>query len=387
MTAKADHDAEAELADMRREARRKKVAKALAQEPRAMVDADDLAVDTPESPVLKRYLLDDATVESLGEVCKGNPQGVGIYRDELVSLLRGLDKEGQEQARGFYLSGWNGNDDAQVDRIIRGHHRIESVCLSIIGSTQPGRIGDYLAGAVKDTASNDGLVQRFGLLVWPDLSQRRENIDRPPDATHKRRAFTLFERLAVADPIASWGAEPVIGHDGEIDAGAPPELRLDDEALDLFTEWRTRLEHELRSGELHPAMESHLSKYRKLVPGLALLIHLADDGHGPVRATAMIKALAWSVYLRSHAVRAYGSVTSAGATGAKALLKRIQRGDAQNLFSARDIYRRHWSRLSTKQEVDSAIDTLTDYGWLEPARIETDGRSKTVYSIHPEALR
>ena len=35
-------------------------------------------------------------------------------------------------------------------------------------------------------------------------------------------------------------------------------------------------ERRIRSGKDHAAFESHLAKYRKLVPALALLIHLAD---------------------------------------------------------------------------------------------------------------
>jgi putative DNA primase/helicase len=37
------------------------------------------------------------------------------------------------------------------------------------------------------------------------------------------------------------------------------------------------LEKRLR-GDLHPALESHLAKYRKLVPALALICHLVDGG-------------------------------------------------------------------------------------------------------------
>src|SRR3546814_10544767 len=59
-------------------------------------------------------------------------------------------------------------------------------------------------------------------------------------------------------------------------------LRVDDAGFELFREWRAGLEHRLRSGELHPAVESHLAKYRKLVPSLALIHHLAGFGSGAV---------------------------------------------------------------------------------------------------------
>jgi hypothetical protein len=53
-----------------------------------------------------------------------------------------------------------------------------------------------------------------------------------------------------------------------------PVLRLDREAHGIFLEWRTDLERRLRSSGLPPALESHLAKYRKLVPALARINHL-----------------------------------------------------------------------------------------------------------------
>src|SRR3546814_13672811 len=73
-------------------------------------------------------------------------------------------------------------------------------------------------------------------------------------------------------------------------------LRVDDAGFELFREWRAGLEHRLRSGELHPAVESHLAKYRKLVPSLALIHHLAGFGSGAVGERSVLAALAWAQY-------------------------------------------------------------------------------------------
>jgi len=73
-------------------------------------------------------------------------------------------------------------------------------------------------------------------------------------------------------------------------------------------------------------MESHLAKYRKLVPGLALLLHLADRGTGPVSEKAALQALGWAEYLESHAMRAYASVLTPEAAAAKAVIGRIRKG-------------------------------------------------------------
>src|SRR5690349_7849938 len=49
-------------------------------------------------------------------------------------------------------------------------------------------------------------------------------------------------------------------------------------AQERFSAWRKELEQKIRGGHLEPALESHLAKSRSLLPKLALLFHLAEDG-------------------------------------------------------------------------------------------------------------
>lgn len=376
------YDAHVQLHAMRAEAQKKNLAKKLAANPNADVQIDE--IEAPTAPTLKRYMVNDATVECLLDICIENPQGICAYRDELVALLKSLDREGQESARGFYLTGWNGNSSHTSDRIGRGRNlRADAVCLSMLGSTQPGRIAEYLRAALGGGIADDGLIQRFGLLVWPDIGGKWQNIDRWPDGAAKKAAFELFEQLNAADPVKDWKAEIVTGHDGQPVVNEPPYLRLDDNAADLFLQWRTNFENELLSGNLHPALESHFSKYRKLIPSLALVCHLADDGTGPVTSAAMERALAWAAYLRTHAERSYAAVTMANVASAKALLKHIRSSELQNGFTARDIRRKQWSGLSTQEDVNQALAMLVDYGWLQSVVQQTEGRSKSIYLINP----
>ena len=185
-----------------------------------------------------------------------------------------------------------------------------------------------------------------------------------------------FDRLDTFDPLAV-GA---IAEEGGI-----PYLRFDHAAQELFTEWRTDFEPRIRGGNDHAAFEAHLAKYRKLVPALALLIHLADDGNGAVGETALLKALAWAEYLESHARRAYASVMQAESECARALLNRIRKGDVPDPFVPRDVYLKHWAYLSTPEETYHAVRLLTDLDWLQEERLETGGRPKLQYWINPKA--
>jgi hypothetical protein len=51
----------------------------------------------------------------------------------------------------------------------------------------------------------------------------------------------------------------------------------------------------------------------------------------------------------------------------------------------RDIYRKQWSRLTTPDEVDSAIRTLEKYGWVRVETAVRGNRNSTIIHIHPQA--
>ncbi len=376
---------------LRTDAVEKRLKDTLKKNPLATLERTEL--DAPARPILRRYLVNDATVEALLEICIENPEGVGVYRDELVSLLRSLDRQGQEGARGFYLTGWNSNDPYTVDRIGRGRNNwAEAVCLSLIGSTQPGRISEYLKDAIADTAANDGLIQRFGLLVWPDVSPDWRDVDVPPDADTKNNAFAVFQRLADADPLADWGAESVLDHTGQVDEKAPPFLRLDADALAVFRDWRTGFEQLLRAGTLPSALESHFAKYRKLVAGLALICHLADGGSGPIGRDAMVRALGWAEYLSTHAARAYNASMTTPMDRARSLLAKIQAGKLPSEpFALREVYRQQWSGLTNHDEALAAVTILIEHGYMAEVPSSTDagkGRPREPrYMVNPEVLR
>src|SRR5262249_49118968 len=96
----------------------------------------------PNEPIPVRFRTNDSTYEGLGELLIANPGGILVERDEMVSLLKHLDRDDQAVARGFYLTGWSGLQPYTFDRIVRGHRHIEAVCLSVLGNTQPARIGE-----------------------------------------------------------------------------------------------------------------------------------------------------------------------------------------------------------------------------------------------------
>lgn len=338
--------------------------------------AREIAVSSPIEPTRKRKIVNDATVEKLGDLLNQNPNGLLVYRDELSGLLENLDREGQEGARAFYLECWDGKSNFTVDRMSRGTLEIGSALLSVFGGIQPGALTNVLRGAVQGGGRDDGLMQRFQLAVYPDVPSDWRNVDRFPDSVAKRRVWETFQRL-----------DAITAVDVSADLDGPiPFLRFEADAQNVYDEWRSVWEPRVRSGNEHPAVESHFAKYRSLVPTLALLIHLADEGRGPVTAGAIQKALAWATYLESHARRIYSVVVDPANNAAKAIEKRIANGDLLDAFTLRMVYRSGWAGLQ-KHDAELAVELLCELGWLKEVETTTGGKPKTVFRIHPSVLR
>ena len=371
----------AKIADkLRAEASEKSARAALSKNPNADLSGI-LNVEKSEPPTMTRFMANDTTAAALGELHRQNQNGLLVFRDELVSLLRSLDQEENSEARGFYLTGWNGDSPYTFDRITRGMNlHIPAVCISLLGSTQPARIAQYVRGAVNGN-NDDGLLQRFGLVVWPDVSGGWRDVDRWPDNEAKREAFKVFERLARLDP-RTIGAKQDTGPEGDPDG--IPYLRFDPAGLGLFRDWRQDLELRLRSGDLHPAYESHLAKYRKLVPGLALISHLAEGASGPVSRSAVLMALAWGEYLETHARRLYASVATPDAATARAIIAKIRSGALPAVLTVRDIYRPQWTGLTDLETIKSGIKLLVERDWLVEIRKDTGGRPSFEYRLNPK---
>jgi len=317
--------------------------------------------------VERRYMTQDPTVEKLGELLQQNPRGLLLLRDELSGWLRTLDKSGREGEREFYLEAWNGTQSFTFDRIGRGTVQIPSTTLSIFGGIQPGKLRAYVTGAMENGRGADGLLQRFQVLVWPDSIPPWKNTDRAPNAVALKTAFDIFQFLDQRVP-ANWGEE--IGEVRGI-----PALRFDPEAQEFFNSWRDRLEQRLRSDEMagRDAFESHLAKYRSLMPSLALLNHLVEVAAGTATIPTKVGlihaevAAAWCDFLEAHAEKIYAAEGPESA--AHVLARRIQEGKVQNGTTCREIYRHGWANLENHERAKMAIEVLEEAHWVRVEEI------------------
>jgi hypothetical protein len=329
-------------------------------------------------PKPRRFIINDSSPEALCETLKDNPQGVLCERDELIGLLRSMDREGNQEARALYLTAADGDKSFTVDRIMRGSGRhIEALCVSIVGGIQPGVLASYVRETQRSGAGDDGLLQRFALMVYPDIKGDWQNVDRKPDAEAREAMRGLIERLCNLT-TESAGAE--------VDPyGGVPFVRFDSAAYGLFVEWLTELERKLRHGDDHPSIASHLSKFRKLVPALALINHLCEGGTGAVSESAISRALLFSDFLEAHARRVYSYAARPDFDAAKTILAKLRTGKLPIEFTGRDVYRPGWSGLTTADEAQAALRVLIDFKHIreKPTASHEFGRPSITYQAHP----
>ena len=377
-----NHAREVETAELRLSAWKDKMKQSIKAQKASDLDETKLPErppDPPKVPTMRRFIVNDATFEALHQTMSENPAGVLVFRDELVGWWSQLDKPGREGERGFCLQAWNGDTGHTIDRITRGTIYVEACCMSMLGGIQPGRLRNYLADALTDGPGNDGLIQRFQLLVWPDVPEKWEYVDRRPDKTAEAEVTRVFKRLV------------------QMDAENPKVLRFAEAAQELFIEWLTGLELRLRGGAIHPALEAHLSKYRSLMPSLAALFCLAEwapDG-GELEAIPLYptqQAAAWCEYLESHAHRLYSCITTPQMRAAREMANKLKAGDlgADGSFTARDVYGNGWSGLDTPETVKAAADVLADSGWIRCELVRPGpggGRPSTRYVVNPKVRK
>jgi len=333
----------------------------------------------PETPTCKRYSTNDVTIEKMHELLSRNSRGLLFFRDELMGLLAGWDKEGHEADRAFYLEAWNGYGSSTADRITRDTVHTKNLCVSLLGTTQPCKLLSYFQHTLSGVA-NDGLLQRFQLLVYPDELKKWDLVDRKPDGQAREQASNIMIKLANMN---------FTHHGGIMDAGSEiPYFHFDTQAQDIFYEWLTEHENRIRNSHDEPIIIEHLTKYRKLMPSLALIFHLINiaSGHtsGPITTDCVERAVGWCDYLEQHARRIYGMAIEGSYESARKLAKKIQEREITGTFDVRDVYRKEWALLNSRSTAETACDILVNCGWLKKSIIPEDRKTKITYTVNPK---
>jgi hypothetical protein len=115
-----------------------------------------------------------------------------------------------------------------------------------LGGIQPSPLSDYVRHALSNGSGNDGLLQRFQLAVYPDISPHWKNVDEVPDQVLRKEAFDSISHL--------YNLTPESCHAIFQNGSKFPALRFSDDAQETFNTWREQLEHDIRRSDEHPPL-------------------------------------------------------------------------------------------------------------------------------------
>ncbi|MDO6710336.1 DUF3987 domain-containing protein [Aliiglaciecola sp. 2_MG-2023] len=321
------------------------------------------------------FVINDATYEAACIVAEENPSGILLFRDEISAWLTMLEKPDRAQERAFYLEGFSTGQYEQI-RVTRDNVKIDNLTVSLLGGLQPSKLLKMLRSR-NDGTNNDGLFERFQLLVFPDHASCY--VDKKPDEEATETVnliFTLLSDIGVPE--------------------SPLTFSFTEDAQKLWDSWATDFKR--KEVKLDEEQQTVWGKYPALCAKLSLIFELVQqaesfEGCGnfkvlnEVTLQSLRMAIKWIKFLWSHNRRIYNYGHEHGQDDkTKLLLKRL-RQIRHEPFTGRDVYHGGPRGLRYASEFEKAADELVRLGCLKRVeRTTTNHKKKFWYYKHPELL-
>lgn len=326
--------------------------------------------DEPPMPIGKRLLLNDATVEKVGDILsKCEPRGMLSYQDELSGWLASMDayKGGAGgKDKGAWLEAFNGGAKF-FDRISRGELYIENWSVSVLGGIQPSVIQTYA-----QTTNHDGMLQRFILLYAQQPKELGQ--DRHPQPFAKLNYSELIKHLAMLEPSAN-----------------PVKLS---EPAHKHREALERKVHALVCNHPNPHLTAALGKWSGLYARLLLVWHCCDShdkqkyptGYEVTGETAeKVAVFMWRVLL-PHLLKFYGAIDPFEDSSQD--LARLILAKGWQRFTVKRDFNQQWkaSRKMKPWEIEQVLERLEGFNWItpDPLALRNANGTPTAYTVNPE---
>lgn len=345
---------------------------------KAKDDADQ--EDIGEKPNMRRLIVNNATVEVLSELLAKSPRGLTLVSDELSGWLENMGRYNKGSDVQFYLSAYDG-EGGTVDRLGRGTTFVRDAHLNVVGGIQPEVVRAFFEGR-----ANDGLLDRFGLMAFPDMRADFRLVDRWPNSA----ALAAYRETVVALAHTTWRDHFRLG-DGSEHTDECCYVRFAADAQELWNAWYTQ--HNKSKAQWSATPEAGMmAKAEGLVARLALVMHLGsvaarEQGRiGEISRDTLTSALRlFHEYLRPtwrrlfHVFGASLAEDSARKIAARILEKKMA------TIRPGDITRLEWKGVHSRKDVLDAFAILVDADWIAKPDNKSKGRGRpsASYTVNP----
>ena len=334
----------------------------------------------PEKPVLSRFQTNDVTTSKLIHFLAENPNGLLLFRDELIGWLRSMENDYEKSARAFILEVWKGAISYELARVDGREIPLTSGTLSIIGGIQPSKLQKYV-GEAYSFDNSDGFLQRL-TFVYPDLISNRTK-PTGNDFEQKQLGFEqanrIFQKLAERD----FEGKCVSPNGDKFFA-----VKFQKYAQKIVDRWRDEIESEAEKIQARDeAFAAYLYKLPKTCFGIALIFHCIDNIGNELFPDEMTEetaaqAISYTDYLISHTKRVFALGENQIFDLARKLVGRIKNGELPQGFTQREIMRKKWSGFRSVDDLNDVLSLLVDYSYLRAIKT-TEGRPTTKFFYHP----
>lgn len=225
----------------------------------------DVPPDAPPMPVMKRFIVDDITIEALAVVLNDNPRGVIGVRDELNGWFASFDRHAKNGQSGADTSKWLSCFNA-VSMLVDRKTSIPPVvyvpraAVSLTGGIQPA----ILKRALRKEHLESGMAARL-LFAYPPKRAKRwteEDVPREVFIAYQNLLRDLYAVPMEPDPFAE-------------EEDAPPQprmLTLSPEAKALWITFYN--EHAAEAATLSGDLAAAWAKLEAYAARLALVMHM-----------------------------------------------------------------------------------------------------------------
>jgi len=332
--------------------------------------------EKPEEPQVRRYLIDDVTIEALADRLQHAPRGLLCATDELAGWLASF---------GQYKSGGRNGDVSRWLSI----HRAESLLIdrktgatktiyipraavSVCGGIQP----EILRRSLGAEHLANGLAARLLVTMPPRMTKVWTNAS--VDGTLQQDVDHVFDRLLALDFQTDDDGQP-----------APLDLKLNPAGKSAWIRFYNR--HAKEQAELTGELAAAWSKLEGYAGRLALIVHLcrfaADDPSldpDHIDAQSIEAGVTLVEWFGNEARRVYRTFDeNEEDRDCRQLIELIERQGGQ--ISTRELQRcRH---LATSEDAEKVLARLADADLGEWITVQTGGRPASVFRLSSSVTR
>jgi len=338
----------------------------------------ELEASLPDIPTAPQIWTNDVTPENLGTIMVKNNERMAIFSDEggIFDNMGGRYSKGVPNLDVFLKS--HAGSAVRVNRTGRQSDSLQHPALTMGLTPQP----EVLRGLTeKPGFRGRGLLARF-LYVVPVCNLGYRTGNTPPMTSEVKGKYAAL-------------VTAILNHRQEVAPGKSYVARtliLSESALQAQQIFWQSVEAKMRDGGEFGSMRDWAGKLPGAAVRIAGVLHVAHHATGspwehPINVDTMSDAIRMAEVLSFHALAAFDMMGADPAIeNARIILRWIQSQGAST-FTFRDCHHKHQGRFKRAQEMEPAIEVLTERHFIRPVPApKVAYRRSRIFEVNPAIL-